>query len=478
MSVGSRIQDDRRRRRLAVSADATPEVQDGVLGGVALLRARQVDLPAASPLLPRHPGWRVLVLSGFWASLILLAGLLIRPFPPHPQLAPAINHLVDGPRPVLQVYADILLWNLAAHLAGLIGWFRSQSQLDFRGRYRLWAWPVLVFVVMGFCAGTDIHTAIGAVAGPRLRWPVWRAELMIWMVPCMMAGLSIWWIVGHDVRRSRWNAALLRCALMVLLVTGTGWLYHQDLAHWPWFTGALVAGQFFGMGLLITGLWLHAHYVAYVCADPPAPEQPTRWTLPRLNWGAVLQWLFRRRAQVPADSSEDKARRKKGDDGPVATRRSRKSSTKTKRTTRSRSRPRVEDETTEEQEELAEPDEACSEEDELADESDESEQEEDRSSTSVTKVTGGGSPATVQPRGSGSSMHSSVKQPPPSQPSQPAVQRQDEDDEEEDADQDQPQYRFDGAHGGVDPFKGLSKRQRRELKRQMREQQRLQQRGR
>lgn len=476
MSVGSRIQDDRRRRRLAVSADVTPEGQEGVLGGVALLRARQVDLPAASPLLPRHPGWRVLVVSGFWVALILVAGLLIRPFPPHPQLAPAINHLVDGPRPVLQVYAEILLWNLAAHLAGLIGWFRSQSQLDFRGRYRLWAWPVLVFVVFGFCAGTDIHTAIGSVAGPRLRWPLWRAELMIWLVPCMTAGLSVWWIVGHDVRRSRWNAVLLRCALMLLLSTGAGWLYHQDLAHWPWFTGALVAGQFLGMGLLITGLWLHAHYVAYVCADPPDPGEPNYWRFPRLNWLAVLRVLFRRRAEATADSPEGKARRKKSDDGLVSARRPRKTSTKTKRTTRARSRPPVEEVAAEEEEELAETDEASFEEDEHAHETDESEQEEDRSSTSVTKVAGGESPPTGQTRGSGAAKCSSVTQPPSIQPSQSSAQQRDED-EEEDTEPDQPQYRFDGAHSGVDPFKGLSKRQRRELKRQMREQQRLQQRG-
>src|SRR5262249_32547873 len=151
-----------------------------------------------------------------------VAVLLIRPFDPHPQLAPAIDHLTGGSRPVLGVYADIVLWSLAAGLATLVGWFRSQSQSDFHGRYRLWTWAAIVFLAWGFCAGTDIHTAVGAVAGPQLRWPVWRAETVVWLAPAMLAGLSVWWLVGRDFTRSRLNLVLVRLAIIALLITGIG----------------------------------------------------------------------------------------------------------------------------------------------------------------------------------------------------------------------------------------------------------------
>ena len=60
------------------------------------------------------------------------------------------------------------------------------------------------------------------------------------------------------------------------------------------------------------------------------------------------------------------------------------------------------------------------------------------------------------------------------QPNAPSSWSNDDDDATESDDDSESQYRVDGGHSGVDPFKGLSKRQRRELKRQMREQQRQQ----
>lgn len=490
MSVGLRTQDDRRRRRLAVGAEAAPDSGEGASGGVAVLRSRQVDLPSASPWLPRQLWRRIVIAAGFWLLLTLTAGLLIRPFPPHPQLAPAINHLVDGPRPVLGVYADILLWTFAAQFCGLIGWYRSQSQLDFQGRYRLWSWPVLVFAAWGFCAGTDVHSAVGAAAGPHLRWPLWRAEQMVWLVPCMAAGLSIWWIVGRDVQRSRCNAALLRCAMMVLLITGAGQLYQPDLAGYPWFEGALLAGKYLGMGLLVTGLWLHAAFVAYVCADPPEPREPVNW---RARLWSLAGWLwqgvrwFRRRARSNDEASEARSRRKKTDDAEEAPKRKRKTAAKSKRTTRARARTKVVEDSAEEMEEDAADDGS-------ADDGAADEEWDDASGESEDEWNEDATPApTPPPKTASAAMTatSTVSASPPPRPQIPtqkptapppaaASAHRGDDDENDDDDGDgasDRQFRIDGAHGGADPFKGLSKRQRRELKRQMREQQR-QQRGR
>lgn len=457
--AGSRALDDRRRRRLAVTGDGASEPGDA--GALSVLRERQLDLPAASPWLPRQ-GWRFWLIAGlFWTGLTGAAVLLIEPVPPHPQIAPAIEHLVGGARPVLATYADIVLWTLAAQMAVLVGWYRSHSQLDFRGRYRLWSWPVLVFGTWGFCAGTSIHTAIGLAAGPHLRWPVWRAETVVWLVPAMATGLSVWWVIRNDLQRCRVSHTLIHLAISVLLLTGVGLLYQPELSTYAWGHGALVAGQFAGMGLLVTGLWWHAWYVTYICADPPDPTDPMDWrgsilalasTL--LSW---LMWPFRRRT---ADSA--KPRKRKNDDEESAPKRRRKSTAKAKRKPRTRVKANEEESTDE--------DEEANDEDESASEEDWSEEDEEAAAPPKPMPTLARS---TPPMSSRPSIATPARPSPP--PTSANSSWSDADEDEDESDDDDAQYRDDGAHGGVDPFKGLSKRQRRELKRQMRDQQRQQQ---
>jgi hypothetical protein len=468
--AGSRALDDRRRRRLAVNGDGTG---DGDTGGLGVLRERNVDLPAASPWLPRQRWKLALIGSSFWVGLIAVAVLLMQPFPAHPQLAPAIDHLVDGPRPVLATYADILLWTFAAQMAGLIGWYRSHSTLDFRGRYRLWAWASLVFVAWGFCAGTDIHTAIGTLAGPRLRWPIWRAEMVVWLAPAMLAGISVYGCVQADLRRCRLSRSLIQLAVAVLMATGAGLLYRPEMTARAWYPGLLIAGQFTGMGLLITGLWIHAWYVTYICADPPEPAAPIDWQAKRSAWASFvwgwLSWPFRRR--VVADPKS--RRRKKADEGDeeAAPKRRRKPAAKAKRAPRTRAKPKPEEEEAYEEEEASEEDWEST--DETAEEEwseEEYEEEETAPPPKSNSVTGAKPPANA---GNRATPPAPVKQTPPAAQSKSNWSDEEEESEESD-DEEEAQYRADTAHGGPDPFKGLSKRQRRDLKKQMRDQERQQ----
>jgi hypothetical protein len=446
--AGSRALDDRRRRRLAVAGDGASDTEDA--GALAVLRARQLDLPAAAPWLPRERWKFWLIAGGFWFGLIAAAVLIIQPVPPHPQIEPAVRHLVDGPRPVLTTYCDILLWTLAAQMSALVGWYRSHSQRDFRGSYRLWSWAVVVFAAWGFCAGTGIHTAIGLAAGPHLRWPVWRAEIVVWLAPAMLAGLSVWWVIRNDLTRCRISHTLVHLAICVLLLTGAGLLYEPELSAPTWGPGALVGFQFAGMGLLVTGLWWHAWYVMYVSADPPESTAPVDWrgkagaTMALL--GSWLLWPFRRRE---TDSSTGR-KRNGSDEDESSPKRRRKTSAKSKRAARAKAKAKEED--------AAESDEASSEEDEWLEEEE-----------------GDVAPVKAAP------IVSKSPPPMPSRTSLAAPAKSSWSDDEDDGDTDDEDgayYRVDGAHGGADPFKGLSKRQRRELKRQMREQQRQQLRGR
>src|SRR5262249_11720556 len=129
----------------------------------------------------------------------------------------------------------------------------------------------------GFFAGTGLHTTIAAIAGPRLRWPLWRAETLVWLIPAAIAGLSVWSMVDRDMRRCRLGVSLIRLAGVTLLLTGAAHLFAPELAAYAWAAPAMTIGGFVGAGLLLTGLWVQAWYVAYVSADPPEVGEGANW---------------------------------------------------------------------------------------------------------------------------------------------------------------------------------------------------------
>jgi hypothetical protein len=202
--------------------------------------------------------------------------------------------------------------------------------------------------------------------------------------------------------------------------------------------------------LLVLGLWLQACHVAYVCADPPDAVAIT-W------FGRLIRLLmtlparlrpFRRKAEAHGqDEAPPTRRRKKADeeDGEAAPKRRRKSATKSRRTIKPRTRIKESDA------------------EEETDDNWESEEESWEEGTSdAAEDDNGGWPNEDQ-----EAVHSVASTKAAPTPSREAAAVDDSGDSDSDDD-----YRVDGAHENADLFKGLSKRQRRELKKQLRDQQR------
>lgn len=478
--TGSRSPDDRRRRRLAVAGEGA-DAADLDAGGVALLRERLGDLPSASPWLPRQTWKRNLVLSGLWLGLILVVTALIRPLPPHPQIAPAVEHLTAGTRPVLEIYSEILLWTCAAQFAALIGWYRSHSQLDFQGRYRVWAWATAVLLAWGFFAGTSLHTAVATVAAPQLRWPIWRGETLVWLVPAALAGLSVWWMADRDLQRHRLGLWLVRSAALTLILSGLGELFAAEMASFPWSPAAQLICRCAGIGLLITGLWCHAWFVAYVNADPPESRTrtPIDWRGHLSSWSgrawSMLGWLgalwpFRRRV-VDTKPKRRVVKKKDEEDEEESPKRRRKPAAKKRAPAKSRTRTKPEPEYEEETEEAAEYEEEST--DETWEEVDDSSAESEDEWTEEYEEEPAPPPVKAPVRTASAPAAKAAPPPPPAKPTPAKAQVEPEYAEEEDEDDgDDSNYRVDGGQSGTDQFKGLSKRQRRELKKQMKDQQR------
>jgi hypothetical protein len=440
----------RRRRRLAVAGEqGAAETTDGP-GGLARLRDRLGDLPALSPWLPRQL-WKRVVLGSLYGLTLVVVGLLLVQLIEWPAaIAPIASHLVGGSRPALTVFATTALWFAAGQFAALIGWYRSHSENDFHGRYRIWAILTAAFAGASFLAGTDVHLPIAQAVLPYWKWPIWRPEVTTWLVPLATIGLFLAWRMDRDLRRCLAGLWLARLALMTMLATAGGELFASELSSKAWYPAAMTLAPVLGPGLLVLGLWLQACFVAYVCADPPEPPAIT-WQRRLLNLLIGLVLLPFSGSAEPQPDAKPTRRRKKAveEDGEAAPKRRRKTAAKSRRTSKPRTRTKPEDDVEEEgaEEEASEEesweegwDETTAESSDTDTEDWQAEEEASRPDPPAKKSASAPAPTPVPP--------------------------DDESDDEGES------YRLDGGQENAELFKGLSKRQRRELKKQLRDQQR------
>jgi hypothetical protein len=448
---------------LAVSGDASGADPEGVAGlGLTQLRERLAELPSASPWLPYATWKRVAVLLGFWGAILLLAGLVYRPLWLPGPLARLVIPLTTGSEPKLAGFVDITLWLLAAEFAAIIGWYRSHSQLDFFGLYRLWGWVAGTFAVAALCAATGLPQTLATLYADRLTWLTWRRETLAWLVPVMLSGcLAVAW-AARDARRCLSARILFHLAGWSGLAYAVGRLYEPEWGCEAWYVPAMLIGRWTGLGLLVTALWRHACYVAYICPDPPARKTGrTAWQVIGGFCAGLFGGWWRRSATIE-DVAPKRGRRRKKADGeedeePATPRRRRRTTTK-KKPTRTRRKAVVEEEEAYESEEdgsgegWEETEEGSGEESSGGNE----EWSEDDELAQLEALTRPDPAPSSNPSNRTNTSNSK------SSPAKPSSRTEDEE--------------SDGDYGGIDQghskdemFKGLSKRQRRELKRQQRD---------
>ena len=497
--AGSKSQDDRRRRRLVVNADDSSAdgtvAGEGLSGGVA---SELVASAAAAPWVPVFE-WRIWTYAALIGLVITGAAVaLAMPLAFRPELEPLTHHLLRGERPMLAVLIQTTLCFLSGQLAILITWYRAQCKLDFRGRYRVWPWAALAFMIAAACSITNAHALLGQML-ERSELIPWRPRVVAWLFPSALAALPLVLLLDRDVRRSRSSLYTLRVSWGLALATACLELFAEDLQSLEWTAPARVILPMFVAATVFVKLWLHARIVAYVCPDPPEANEVTaaaqmfvalRWMLAALGWiGARLVW--RRKVKEPVVEVETKPKRgrKKAtadDEEPAAPKRKRKAPAKRASKPRARKVAEVEEEEVEEEEQETgydyEPDEASdqyeAEAEEAAAESNEWEDAEpepepepepppppvrsNRDSRPAPQQSSGNSQYSSGNSNSSGKKSSGWQEPEP----EPEASSEDDDDG---GDDDDASLRRDGAE---DPLKGLSKRQKRELRRQQRQQRR------
>lgn len=481
--AGSKSADDRRRRRLVVNADDPGA--DGTSGAEGLtgsgVSSELVKSAAAAPWVPvsEFRLWMYAVLIGFFISGAAFA--LATPMSVRPELAPLTKHLLEGDRPALAVFIQTAFCFVCAQLSLLIGWYRAQCKLDYRGLYRVWPWAAAVFGATAICLATNAHGLSGQIV-ESVHLLQWRPSVVAWLLPLTLAALPLIVLIDRDVRRSRSSLYTLRMAWILLLASASLELCAVDLANQPWAAKARIIVPLFAAATLFVGLWLHARVVAYICPDPP--EAGTTSAVAQLM--AVFGWMaarlvWKRTPKVVEAEVKPKRGRKKAtaDEEEETAAPKRKRKTPAKRVTKPRTRKVAEpeeEEVEEEEQESTYADDAAEATgssygyDEETEESNEWEEEEEEP-TPPPKPANRSKPESspVPPPYSGAQKFANNSSSAKNNWKEPERASNDSDDDEESDDSESDSGE---SNGGPDPLKGLTKRQKRELRRQNKDQQR------
>lgn len=465
--AGSKSLDDRRRRRLVVNAD--DQDAEGAIGEEGLsgsgVTSELVASSAAAPWVPVYE-WRIWTYAALIGlGLIGAAFALARPMAFRPELAPLTRHLLQGDRPVLAVLIQTTFCFLAAQLAILIGWYRVQCKLDFRGHYRVWPWVTVALVIAAISSATDAHGLLGQIVA-RSGLLTWRADVISWLLPASLSALPLVVLLDRDVRRSRSSLYTLRATWFLAVVSAWLELFAVDLRTIPWAVSARVILPMFVMATLFVGLWFHARTVAYVCPDPPEVSESTARSQLLAGWRWLIAWFPRRGVASAAETAEEKpkrSRKKAADEEDEDSAPKRKRRAPAKRTTKPRTRPKAveveEEEVEDEEQETDESDDSSDGYENSSDETESNEWEEEvaEDAPSPSHSNRGSNPA---------------PQPAAKKPGN-GWEEPEQSDEESEADEDADDAILRRDSGmTAEQMKGLSKRQKRELRRQQRTQRR------
>ena len=318
--AGSQRLGDRRRRRLAVETEELSEIAEA---------SNRLRAPAGKTRIPdeahadQRPGdsvridalpiaavvprqwWHYLI--GAMACLLVAGGLIlggIRITASTHAAGGAMASLFALPQGRIAGWFSSLLLILAAQLALLIWWVRSQSLKDFDGHYRLWIRVAFLWTAVSLGTATNGPEAIQQVVQSCCGSKAGGYSHLGWLIPALLASLWVFWTVAAEMRGCLWSRWLLRVS--VACHTAAAAVYLEPYQAVPadardlWLAILILAGH---VGIFLS-MWLHARHVIY-CTSEPAARRPSSWRIPRPHFGMPAMRLPRsRRRNRPTTKPE------------------------------------------------------------------------------------------------------------------------------------------------------------------------------
>ena len=188
------------------------------------------------------------------------------------------------------MYGSLSLF-FAGQLALLIWWVRSQSRTDFSGRFRIWAWGSAFCFVFALTVALDLHHVWSATLLWFCKIDFWQKETLCWLAPTVGSATALMWEIKSDMRGCRISLGLFWLALFswsisAALTLGLGDIGQLGIDRVLAATGAAMLGHF----SVFASMLFHARYVAYVSAESPPRPQRLRWAT---VLGSVVVFIWR-----------------------------------------------------------------------------------------------------------------------------------------------------------------------------------------
>ena len=164
----------------------------------------------------------------------------------------------------------MLLW--AGQLSLLIYWYRRKSRNDFAGRYRMWLWIGGMLQFFLAVAATEAHVPFSAYM--QRIWPldIPMYGLFCWLVPIATMALALYRLLRIELKRHRSGYVLLNLSAVAACVAALSLVVGRFLPD-RWNDLFQIGSATLAHLGLATALLMHARYVVHVCNEAPRRER-------------------------------------------------------------------------------------------------------------------------------------------------------------------------------------------------------------
>lgn len=205
--AGARWLDERRRRRLAVDQGVDEMTDETRVEDAGSLSEGQPSKPATLSIrsvVPRS-GWAVLAWSLLLLSAcdaVIAAAWFQQSIPEGIRIPYSVVLGVDSASAATWMASALLV--VAAQLALVIGWVRGHCLTDFDGRYRAWTRVAISWLVIAGVVGTGAHRSISQLLLMQFGFEtVWQRETLAWLLPLGALVASVAWVMDGELKTSR-----------------------------------------------------------------------------------------------------------------------------------------------------------------------------------------------------------------------------------------------------------------------------------
>jgi|GEM_PF-1340286 len=301
---GSKMLDDRRRRRLVLETELDSSVaarsrEDA--SGSAVHEASPPDLWLFLPQVVPQQLWKCwaagvaaalgflgLLTAWLFAEQALMAGSVLGDM-----VAPFADRLLRG--------SGAVVWWLAAQMSCIVWWTRSRSRVDYGGRFHVWGWSAAGYFAASMLCLTDAHRSIAQIVAWTFTGITSNSTGMtaLWLLPMLVAGMTWWAALGAEFR----NDLASRVLHSLTAVAGLS-LMGVELCIVR--LGLTTQWEFVGRLMLVTlqwcslmSVWLHLRHVVHVSVDPPSLGISGWLAAWRYGPGRMVAAMSRRTTDVP-----------------------------------------------------------------------------------------------------------------------------------------------------------------------------------